>query len=151
MRPYPTNSPEAAARLVLICALADGVLGADELEVLERQRVPARLGLTAARFRVVVADLLEDLGTPQRRSADVIELGPRVVGRLMAEVDRRDLQRTVVGLIERIAHADDLLAGGEEALIATVRIRWQLDAPTPATRAPTAGRSPAHGAAPCAN
>ena len=46
MNAYPTNSPEAAARVLAMAMLADGQYSMTEIRALDRQQAPARLGLT---------------------------------------------------------------------------------------------------------
>lgn len=138
MRTYPTNSPEAAARLVAIGALCDGVISASELRALHEHRAAERLGLTPVQLQGVIAELVEDLCTAaQCDPQGTAELGPMLVGRLMAEVDRPDLKRTVVDLMLLVSSADRRIDPGEEALIASARLRWK----EPAAKVPPAMRA----------
>ena len=50
MRHYPTNSPEALARVVAIAMMADGAIDSSELKSLERHDIIKRLGLDHDRF-----------------------------------------------------------------------------------------------------
>ena len=40
MRSYPVNSPQAAARIIALTVVADGDIGAAEIEWLDRRAVP---------------------------------------------------------------------------------------------------------------
>ena len=64
MRPYPRNSPGAAARIVALAALADGNIRKAELDILDRLRAYEQLGLARAEFHAVVQTLCENLLTP---------------------------------------------------------------------------------------
>ncbi|MEY4754847.1 MAG: hypothetical protein RJA44_2522, partial [Pseudomonadota bacterium] len=61
MRIYPTNSPEAATRIVALAMLADGYLSPSELAVLDRQRAHEQLGLGYDRIDAVLHGFCEDL------------------------------------------------------------------------------------------
>ena len=50
MRSYPTDSPQAAARIVTLAMLADGAVCRAEVDALERSGVHEQLGLHAATF-----------------------------------------------------------------------------------------------------
>ena len=61
MQTYPTNSPEAAARVLAMAMLADGQYSMTEIRALDRQQAPARLGLTPEAFKAVVDGFCQDL------------------------------------------------------------------------------------------
>lgn len=129
MRRYPHNSPQAAARLVALGLLADGSISEAELHALRDCAAHIRLGLGVDELEQVIAELLEDLAAAARTHPDgVIELTPRLVGRLMAEIDDRQLRHEVMDLTLRIAHADRHIHPGEAAVMASSRIRWAMPA-----------------------
>ena len=61
MRSYPTDSPEAAARLVAMALVADGHYATAEIRTLDRLHAPARLGLAPEAFELVMDHFCEDL------------------------------------------------------------------------------------------
>ncbi len=61
MRTYPTDSPEAAARLLAMALVADGHYAISEIKALDRLSAPARLGLAPEAFKQVIDHFCEDL------------------------------------------------------------------------------------------
>lgn len=61
MRSYPSNSPEAAARIVALALLADGHLSQTEYAALGRHKASQLLGLQDNAMDTVVQHLAEDL------------------------------------------------------------------------------------------
>ena len=55
MRTYPSNSPQAAARIVALTVLADGDISKTELELLDRLAVHEQLGLDRDELHDVLA------------------------------------------------------------------------------------------------
>ena len=50
MRQYPTDSPEASARIVALALLADGSIDLSEMESLQRHRIIGKLGFDQVWF-----------------------------------------------------------------------------------------------------
>ncbi|WBY00318.1 TerB family tellurite resistance protein [Ramlibacter tataouinensis] len=126
MRAYPRNSPHASARLVALTLIADGHLGSRELAALERAGAHEQLGLGPADLHEVLRHLAEDLVATAGWSGTA-ELDPAMVGALLSEVDDPGLQQTVAELALAAAQADGHLASGEQALLASARLRWGVD------------------------
>lgn len=126
MRPYPINSPQAAARLLAMVLVADGRYTMTEIRALDRLDAPARLGLSPEAMQTVIedfcADLLVDAGgqwTDSTRMADTTRQ------RLIAEVQDPELQERVWHLCEAIAQADGHLADGEVDMLDTLAFSWR--------------------------
>ena len=118
MRPYPRNSPQAAARIVALAMVADGHVCKVELDVLDRLRAYEQLGLARAEFHAVVHAVCEDLLTPTHRTcADVCRVDPQTLAQLMAEVDDPDLSLKVLSLCISVSEADGHVAKGEEIVL----------------------------------
>jgi hypothetical protein len=61
MRSYPSNSPQAAARIVALTLLADGDICRFERRALQRTRAAERLGLLPSEFAEILNDCCIDL------------------------------------------------------------------------------------------
>lgn len=127
MQPYPRNSPQAAARIVALAALADGHLCRAELDVLDRRLVDAQLGLTRTELLIVVNTLCEDLLTATYLSwSDVCCVDQRTLAELLAEVDDPDLRIKVLSLCIDLVEADGQVAQGEAIVIGAAVEHWGL-------------------------
>lgn len=127
MRPYPPNSPQAAARIVALVMLADGQLTRTELAAIDRLQVHAALGLDRAGLRRVIHEVCEDLLDEAHLAwADVCRITPRSIDNVMADIDDPALQRTVLGLCVQLAEADGRVADGEAALLVAAVEHWNL-------------------------
>lgn len=127
MRPYPTNSPQAAARLVALTLLADGQLNRTELGAIDRLGVHAKLGLDRAEMRTVIHQVCEDLLDEAHLAwTDSCRVTPRSLQMLMNEVDDPALRSTVLALCVELAHADGRVADGEVALLTAAVEHWGL-------------------------
>ena len=75
MRTYPSNSPQAAARIVALAMLADGQVCNAKLEALIEQGVHQQLGLQHEELTAVVHACCDDLLTGAQMSwADACQL-----------------------------------------------------------------------------
>lgn len=127
MRPYPTDSPQAAARIVALVMLSDGQLSRAELAAADHLQVHAALGLDRAGLRLVIHELCEDLLDEAHLAwADACRVTPRSLGVLLADVVDPALQRTVLSLCVRLAEADGRIADGESALLVAAVEHWGL-------------------------
>ncbi|WP_315650302.1 TerB family tellurite resistance protein [Roseateles aquae] len=128
MRSYPTNSPQAAARLVALAMLIDGHASRVEMQALESLGLPQRLGISVAELSEVTQALCEDLmgiaetpWTPSRLDAE--SLTP-----LLAEISDPALRSTVLQACVVIAAADSQLHEAESLLLLTALQHWQMSA-----------------------
>jgi hypothetical protein len=127
MQIYPRNSPQAAARIVALVALADGHLCRTELEVLDRHFAYQQLGLTRTELLSVVNTLCEELLTPTYLSwLDVCCVDPRTLQELLAEVDDPNLRIKVLSLSIALVEANEHIAQGEAIVIAAMVEYWGL-------------------------
>ena len=107
MRPYPRNSPQAAALIVALTLLADGQLQRAELRSLEALRCHERLGVSREQLGTVLHDLCTDLLDDARSARDDdCRITPALIELLLADVDERALQRRVLALCAGVARAD---------------------------------------------
>lgn len=128
MRHYPRNSPQAAARVVALALLADGHLGADELQVLERERVHEQLGLARDELHGVLHAFCEDLLAAARLDwSDACRIDERTLGALLADIDEPALRRRVLDLCIAVVEADALVGDGESLVIGAAVAQWGLE------------------------
>ena len=128
MRHYPSDSPQAMARLVVLALLADGIIDTRELDLLDDRRTIARLGLDSASFDDVFYGFCADmLRTGQRMTSERLDLDEDTIDRMLDEVRNPLLRKKTLRAMMDIVHADRQLAGGETALIARVLKRWSID------------------------
>lgn len=127
MRCYPTDSPQAAARLVGLAALADGHLDRQELDLLERLGVHEQLGLSRADWHAVLHELCVDLLACTRLTwGDACQVDPLTLQHLLAEVHDPALRETVLALSLAAAEADHRISDGEALVLTAAVERWGL-------------------------
>ena len=128
MRHYPTNSPEALARVVAIAMMADGAIDSSELKSLERHDIINRLGLDHERFDQVFYEYYEDLlSCAHRLPSGQFELDAVNVGLLLDEIRDPLLQKKALRAMLDIVNADRCLTGMEAGLIAQALKHWGID------------------------
>jgi len=124
MLAYPTNSPEAAARVLAMAMLADGQYSMTEIRALDRQQAPARLGLTPEAFKAVVDRFCQDLLLANEgRWTGTVSLVTRQ--QLMDEITDRGLQDLILQQCEGLMLADGHLADGKVALLDALGATWR--------------------------
>lgn len=127
MRDYAKNSPQAAARFLVLAALADGDLDRLELGALEHFPALKRLGLDRDLIDVVLVDFCEDARRSQRVDADLkLEFKPGDIARLLADIDRPDLQRSLCRAALGVIGADRRVHSGEAILLWAALDAWDL-------------------------
>lgn len=126
MRSYPTNSPEAAARLLAMALVADGQYSMNEIKTIDRLQASQRLGLAPEAIKAVIDGFCEDLllaaGGQWAGSAGMDEA---TRAQLLAEVQDPALQETVWHLCEAVALSDGHLADGEVELLDRMAFAWR--------------------------
>ncbi len=127
MRCYPTDSPQAAARIVALSALADGQLDPQELDHLDQLHVHEQLGLTREGWHEVLHALCEDLLACTRLTwGDACSVDPLTLRHLLAEVHDPALRERVLALSLAAAEADAQVSEGEALVLAAAVECWGL-------------------------
>jgi hypothetical protein len=128
MRPYPKNSPEAAARIVALTLISDGQLKKTELAILESSNAHERLGLRSDQLRAVVHELCADLlaDAHQRGESDCL-IEAALIDTLLTDVEALELRRTVLRLCLQVIHADGHVHDGESIVLLALLDQWGLD------------------------
>jgi hypothetical protein len=124
MQTYPTNSPEAAARVLAMAMLADGQYSMTEIRALDRQQAPALLGLTPEAFKAVVDGFCQDL-LLAHDGRWTGEVDPATRQQLMDEITDRGLQDLILQQCEGLMLSDGHLADGEVALLDALGATWR--------------------------
>jgi hypothetical protein len=139
MRTYPTNSPQAAGRIIAMALLADGHLSKAELDLLDQLDVARQLGLARSELHSVVHGFCEDLlASASGGWADACRVDKVTLFGLLAEIDDAALRLQVLQLCTCVVDADHHVAEGESTLLLAAVEHWGLEpdvlqAPTPAT------------------
>jgi hypothetical protein len=130
MRPYPRNSPQAAARIVALTLLADGQLQRAELASLDALGGAARLGLRRDELQAVMHDFCADLLDDARAARDDdCRITPALIELLLADIDDRALQPKVLALCAGLARADGRLHDGESIVLGIAIEQWSIVPP----------------------
>lgn len=125
MRTYPTNSPQAAARIVALATLADGHLCKSELDALARADPLGQIGLTPPELQAVLHTLCEDLlATADHSWEAACRIDPQTFTALLSEIDDPQLQQKVLLLCATVFAADAHLADGERAMLEAAVEQW---------------------------
>jgi hypothetical protein len=127
MRSYPTDSPQAAARIVALTLVADGHVDSVELDTLERAGAYERLGLTRSEMHAVLQGFCEDLLQSQSTHwAGTCQIDPGTLNQLMAEVEDVAMRKAVLDLCVAVAEADSHVADAESIVLVSAVEQWGL-------------------------
>ena len=126
MRAYPADSPEAAARLVSMVALADGHLCSRELALLEKIGKAGLLGLSRERLHAVLRDYCQDMQLYAAYDwAEAGRLLPETLDAVLAEVRNPALRAQLLQLCAEVVDADAHWSDAERYALDKLRARWQ--------------------------
>jgi len=127
MRSYPRNSPEAAARILSLAALADGDLSPIEVETLEEIDAYGQLGLHPIQMQEVIRNLCHDLLDQARiTQAQICAIAPESMQQMMSEVDDPQLRLTLLQLCVSVIEADERIEAGESLVLLAALEHWGL-------------------------
>lgn len=128
MRHYPTNSPEAMARIVAVALLADGAIDPAEMSVLERRHVVEAIGIGRERFDRVLADYCDDyVANVQRMPYGQFRHDAQTIALLLDEIRAPELQQKVLRAMLDIVNADRCLGGDEAVIVAQAMRQWDIE------------------------
>lgn len=126
MRTYPTNSPQAATRLLAMALVADGNYSMAEIRALDRLEAPRRLGLAADEIKAVIDVFCQDLlhaAHGEWNGSSQIDAATRQA--LMNEVQDPTLRANIMELCEGVALADGHMAEGEAHMLDAMAKAWR--------------------------
>lgn len=128
MRHYPTNSPEAMARIVALALLADGAIDLSELESMKRHEITNGLGLDDRQFDKVIHDFCNDMMMfAHRAPTGQFELDQKSTDALLAEIQDSELQNQLLSAMLNIVNAEGTLLASEVTLVSRAMTCWGLD------------------------
>ncbi len=126
MRSYPTDSPEAAARLLAMALVADGNYSLTELRALDRLQASRQLGLAPDALKEVIDTFCEDLLlAAQGEWTGSARMDETTRQQLLDEVRDPTLRARTVALCKAIVQADGHEADGEAALLDAFTRAWR--------------------------
>lgn len=126
MRSYPTDSPQAAARLLAMALVADGNYSLIELRALDRLKASRQLGLAPEALKDVIDTFCEDLLTAaQGEWTGSARMDEATRQQLLGEVRDPALRAQTVDLCKAIVQADGHEADGEAALLDALTRAWR--------------------------
>ncbi|RVU45980.1 TerB family tellurite resistance protein [Rubrivivax rivuli] len=127
MRSYPTNSPQAAARILALTVVADGDIGDAELQWLDRLAVHERLGLARHELLALLDTFCEDLlSSGQLKWADACPVDERTLADLMGEIQDPALRLKLLRLCVELAEVDTRVDDGESFVLVAAVEHWGL-------------------------
>ena len=127
MRRYPVNSPQAAARIVALTLVADGDMGAPEIDWLDRLAVHQQLGLARRELHALLDTFCEDLlSSNQLQWADACPVDERTLTDLMGEIQDPALRLKVLRLCVDLAEVDAHVHEGESIVLVAAVEHWGL-------------------------
>jgi hypothetical protein len=128
MRPYPRNSPQAAARILALTVMADRDLGAAERALLDELAVHRHLGLSREALHAVFDEFCEDLlASKQLAWSDDCPVDEYTLAELMGDIDDPAVRQQLWDWCVRLAEADDRVAAGESIVLMAATAHWGLD------------------------
>jgi len=127
MRDYPTDSPEAAARIIALTIVADGEIDQVELDLIHRLGVNADLGLGPGVLHGLLDAFCEDLlSSQQLQLSDVCPVDDATLMQLMGDIQSPELRKKLLRLCIEIAESDSHVAQGEAIVLNAAVEHWGL-------------------------
>lgn len=127
MRRYAKNSPKAAARFLVLASLSDGDLDRLELGALEHFPALKKLGIDRSLIETVLSEICADIPHSPCMDADFkFEFRAGDIGRLLADVDRSELQRSLCRAALSVPGVDQRVRSGEAILLWAALDAWDL-------------------------
>lgn len=127
MRTYARNSPESAARVLVMLMMVDARIEDGELEVLDRVRAFELLGLSRREFAAVLQDYCADLaqeGAATAPGGRIRLVSSDVVDAVCEPVQDRGLRLLASALALNVLDGDGDLAEAELAVFQRILWRW---------------------------
>jgi tellurite resistance protein len=127
MRSYPHNSPQAAARLVILTAMADGHAGPEELQLLRSAQLQTELGLQGGQVDELIQQLCEDQWLTSESSFGCESVvSEHTLCALLGEVNDPRMRQAVLRLSVHLAEQDGCLSEAEGWILGQMVERWSL-------------------------
>jgi uncharacterized tellurite resistance protein B-like protein len=132
MRTYPSNSHKAICRLLALTMIVDGRLAPQELKALHHSGLLRRLEISEDLFDETAGELCQDLlAGAVDLDAGEVELDPKLIDRLLGEVDAPLLRLLVLQGMLDIVRADKVIDHRERRLLRRATNAWTaIDEPS---------------------
>ena len=128
MRTYPTDSPQAVARILALILVADGNVSKVELDVIEQVGGYEQVGLERDTMETVLQNFCEDLQQAQDAHwSNASQIDPETLDDLLGEIEDPALRVSLLRLCIAVAAADDHVADGELFVIVSAAAQWGLN------------------------
>ena len=125
LRKYAPNSPEAIGRIVAMAMITDGEVDPREIDVLDRSKAWATMGLGRKAFAVVARDYLRDQGASTEEDT-IRQVDEARIDAILDEVSAADARLRACAVMLNVISADGTAADIERALFSHVLQRWGL-------------------------
>ncbi len=139
MRSYPSNSPQAASRILALTLLADGHFDHSEAISLRQAQAFEALGLRSDELDAALGEFCDDLlASAALNWSDACFVDSATLSSLMAEIDDPALRRTLLRLCITIVEADQQVTESEAMVVHAAIEHWGLHREALALKSSTA-------------
>ncbi|GHD70274.1 hypothetical protein ACFSQE_17110 [Vogesella fluminis] len=126
MKNYPTNSPEALARILAMFMITDGEMEAHEIESMESLNVYEIIGLSRKRFIEVLTKYCDDISDEAENDGTIHLLSPQRVNEVLDVITDRSKRLLCCAIALDICKADSAISDPEMLLLRHMMQHWQL-------------------------
>ena len=126
MKNYPTNSPEALARILAMFMITDGEMEAREIESMESLNVYEIIGLSRKRFIEVLAMYCDYVSDEAENDGTIHLLSPQRVNEVLDVITDRSKRLLCCAIALDICKADSAISDPEMLLLRHMMQHWQL-------------------------
>lgn len=127
MRAYLHNSPEAMARIIVMCLLADSDIDPSELDHDSLAKILTSCGLSQHDFMMVLKHYLEDIAADNSGAERINLLEPARINQLLAEVNQHNERIRTLATALSVCKGDHALNNAELAVFQHIMRQWQMD------------------------
>ena len=127
MRAYLHNSPEAMARIIVMCLLADSDIDPSELDHASLAKILTSCGLSQHDFMMVLKHYLEDIAADNSAAERINLLEPARINQLLAEVNQHNERIRTLATALSVCKGDHALNNAELAVFQHIMRQWQMD------------------------
>lgn len=132
MKVYEIDSPEAVSRLLALTMIVDGHVAPSEVRAMYQAEALQRLAIDPDTFDDTLQQLCEDLLLEaDNRNAGFVEIAPRQVQVLLAEVEDAGIQLNLLRTMIDIVYADGHVDERETILVQSAARTWFSQAALP--------------------
>ncbi len=129
MRHYPSDSPQAMARILALAMIVDGGLDRSELEIISRHQMLTKLGLDETEFSTILHHVCEDmLQCLHNPNFGQIKLDYAALDGIFAEIQDQELRLLLLRWMVAIVDADQRISEGEAIFMSRALSCWIDDA-----------------------